>query len=145
MKITVFLVCFITFILTSCTEMKDNVIIEDFKNGKWEKSVLLTLENSDTTSYRDIFFLMRYDDTFKYSMLNFSFSVISPCGTTFCDTLNIEIPETNDTYITVLNLEQKIITNAKLDSCGIYYFNITPLVELPLEGVTGVGLALGNL
>ncbi|MFI3267305.1 MAG: hypothetical protein R3Y51_01175 [Rikenellaceae bacterium] len=144
MKITVLITCFLSLMFSNCATLKEEVLIEDIKNSKWEQSVNLQLENEDTVSLRNIIFLMRYDNTFKYNTLKFSFSVTSPSGDTFCDTVRVDVPETNDTYITILNLEQTIVKNVKFDSCGTYSFEINPLLSLPLEGVIGVGLALGE-
>lgn len=144
MKITAFIACFVSLLLYGCTHLNEYVMIEDMKTGNWDREVTLSYENNDSISLRDIIFLMRYDDTFQYNALDFSFAVISPSGDTFCDTLSVEITKTDNTYITVLNLEQRIVKNAKFDSCGTYNFKINPLLELPLEGITGVGLAIGN-
>lgn len=122
------------------TSLKKDVLIKNMTRDSWNENVNFKFINSDTISKRDIVFLFRYDETFEYEKMRFLFSVTSPKGDMFCDTMAFDVKSHDVKYITILEHEQELINSVRLDS-GVYYFNIKPLMETPLNGVVSVGLA----
>lgn len=132
------------FVFIGCSQIKRDVIVADIDGYYWKNGVDLVFENNDSLSMRDVLFIFRYDNMFEYNDVKVLFSVTSPRGDSFQDTLMFDLKHdgTSIERAFVTDFECVIINNAVFDTCATYYFNIKPLMKEPLIGVVSVGVAL---
>lgn len=157
-KLVLLLSILCTALLVSCSD--DSKVLdhlEDFKEGKWERSNVLTstLNIEDTTESYDISFFVRHEMDYGYYNLFANIALSSDTTTILTQTKEFHLfdamtgsPNAGSTFLTGKKLggqydhEFPLFKKIRFKEAGTYTITITQMMrdEDSLEGINAVGL-----
>lgn len=131
-------------LFSSCLN-QHGVHVAELAHLSWQATepVQVQVNNTDTTSRRRIFVVVRFSGEFAYNRLGLSLTTTSPAGLSWCDTLYVRSFEQTPPLGLSTDREQVYRSDVCLADSGQYVFTFRPVMpESSTQGVSAVGVRL---
>ena len=131
------IVCLAAAASVACLAPQNSLMAGVDMSG-WGDTAIVVYSNSDSLVMRDLNIALRYNDTFKASVLPLKVGITTPDARYFEEeiTLQINHPRTALTVATTESLPYR--RGVTLNRCGRYTFSFHPLVEV--RGMAAIGI-----
>lgn len=131
------IVAVVAFILCSCIAPQNSAMV-DVDVRKWDRAKSLTYENSDTLSLRNLNIAIRYNKSFKESVLPLKLAIITPDKRVYEETISLQLQRPYSALPISTTESRPYRTNVTLNQKGAYVFAFKPMTDV--KGVEAIGI-----
>ncbi len=122
---------------SSCTR-PTQAVMEDVDPYGWNKAVVVTIENADTLTLRDLSVVIRSNRNFRADTLHLEFTLHTPDSAYFRELLALPMSHPHRPASLCMVDEIPYRHNVILNRFGTYHITLRPLY--PIKGIEAAGL-----
>ena len=124
-------------LVTSCLSPHQTVVT-DTGGGTWSESAEIEIPNADTVTPRDLYIVVRYNDSFRDDTLRLTIRTISPDSLVFEESYTLGLPPRRHPAALAEEASVTYRRHVIFPDRGIYRMALTP--AMPVRGVEAIGL-----
>lgn len=140
-KATIFTVTASIALMAGCTTTAES-IMNDVDPRSWDSSTVISYENSDTLSLRDISIVVRYNADRQCDMLPLTITTAAPDSTVFTEQFVCRLNGQHKPAPTSAVKKIPYRLSSRLANIGTYNITITPTERQ--RGIEAVGVTFEN-
>ena len=115
-------------------------VVTDTGGGTWSESAEITLSNTDTVTPRDLYIVVRYNDSFRGDTLRLIVQTTSPDSLAYAEPFTLGIPPCRQPAALAGEVSVLYRRHVIFPDSGAYRIAFTPAV--PVRGVEAIGVNL---
>lgn len=116
------------------------IYIADVSAVRWHEGTTISVSNSDTLAARDLYIVIRSNETFRDDTLTLRVAVCAPDSMRYEESFTLRIPRAPKASALGRDSEIPYRYNAILADTGNYRFTLTP--SRPVRGILTAGLRI---
>ena len=124
-------------LVTSCLSPHQTVVT-DTGGGTWSESAEIEIPNADTVTPRDLYIVVRYNDSFRDDTLRLTIRTISPDSLVFEESYTLGLPPRRHPAALAEEASVPYRRHVIFPDSGIYRMAFTP--AMPVRGVEAIGI-----
>lgn len=124
-------------LVTSCLSPHQTVVT-DTGGGTWSESAEIEIPNADTVTPRDLYIVVRYNDSFRDDTLRLTIRTISPDSLVFEESYTLGLPPRRHLAALAEEASVPYRRHVIFPDSGIYRMAFTP--AMPVRGVEAIGI-----
>lgn len=124
-------------LVTSCLSPHQTVV-PDTGGGTWSESAEIEIPNADTVTPRDLYIVVRYNDSFRDDTLRLTIRTISPDSLVFEESYTLGLPPRRHPAALAEEASVPYRRHVIFPDSGIYRMAFTP--AMPVRGVEAIGI-----
>lgn len=115
-------------------------VMTDTGGGTWSEKIRITLSNADTVTARDLYIVVRYNDSFRGDTLRLTIETTSPDSLVYEEPFTLGIPPRRQPAALADEISILYRRRVIFPDSGTYRIAFTPAV--PVRGVEAIGVNL---
>ena len=113
-------------------------VVTDTGGGTWSESAEIEIPNADTVTPRDLYIVVRYNDSFRDDTLRLTIRTISPDSLVFEESYTLGLPPRRHPAALAEEASVPYRRHVIFPDSGIYRMAFTP--AMPVRGVEAIGI-----